>query len=339
MSSSFAADTMLQAAEQMEAKFDGTPATVRRFLIRIRVRARGANWMPVCSYTLENGETKNLLTDDVAFTSEQLLQMHNERQDFNLRVKSDEMFIFIFESCTEAFQELLLKNLPVDDGPLAYKLIIDLSKSLSPLAAQLPRAAVKQNGLSRLPASRRKNNGDIPIFLQKSYHMINTCDPKIASWSEDGKSLIVKDIDVFASDVLPKFFKHNNFASFVRQLNFYGFRKIKADPLKEGTLIKVSVDSKHWMFRHENFQQGRPELLVQIRKANQTPSPDHDLENLRSDFEEYKQRMAAMSVEISNLTAMVKRLQDRVGIGFAYDPVEGTNSVMDKAQKRRKVES
>ena len=49
------------------------------------------------------------------------------------------------------------------------------------------------------------------------------CPSDIGGWSENGDTFIVKDMEAFAN-LLPKFFKHKNFRSFVRQLNFYGFR-------------------------------------------------------------------------------------------------------------------
>lgn len=44
-------------------------------------------------------------------------------------------------------------------------------------------------------------------------------------WSDDGRSFIVVDEDEFAKTLIPELFKHNNYASFVRQLNMYGFHK------------------------------------------------------------------------------------------------------------------
>ena len=43
----------------------------------------------------------------------------------------------------------------------------------------------------------------------------------LISWNYNGTSFIVADAIDFARDVLPKYFKHNNYSSYIRQLNMY----------------------------------------------------------------------------------------------------------------------
>ena len=39
-------------------------------------------------------------------------------------------------------------------------------------------------------------------------------------WSTNGDTIVIKDMKLFAEEVIPTAYKHNNFSSFVRQLNF-----------------------------------------------------------------------------------------------------------------------
>lgn len=50
----------------------------------------------------------------------------------------------------------------------------------------------------------------------------------VVSWGPHGDCFVVKDMNEFTKSILPRMFKHSNFASFVRQLNKYDFHKVRS---------------------------------------------------------------------------------------------------------------
>ena len=58
-------------------------------------------------------------------------------------------------------------------------------------------------------------------FINNLYDLLNNGEEGVR-WSHDGSSFHVTNPTVFSSDVLPRYFKHNKYTSFIRQMNVYG---------------------------------------------------------------------------------------------------------------------
>ncbi|KAK6623967.1 hypothetical protein RUM44_010824 [Polyplax serrata] len=107
---------------------------------------------------------------------------------------------------------------------------------------------------------------NVPAFLIKLWKLVN--DPEtdeLICWSESNLSFIIHQPARFARELLSMYYKHNNMASFIRQLNMYGFHKI----VSESGGLK---NDKDWMeFAHQCFIKDHPYLLENIKRKLPNP--------------------------------------------------------------------
>ncbi|XP_049516852.1 heat shock factor protein-like isoform X2 [Dermacentor silvarum] len=102
---------------------------------------------------------------------------------------------------------------------------------------------------------------NVPAFLVKLWKLVEDekCNDLI-SWSSTGRSFIIHNQTQFAKELLPLYFKHNNMASLIRQLNMYGFRKVAN--IDQG----LRSDREGIEFFHNFFIRGQECLLEFIKR-------------------------------------------------------------------------
>ncbi|CAO3639058.1 unnamed protein product [Mucor hiemalis] len=101
-------------------------------------------------------------------------------------------------------------------------------------------------------------------FVNKLYKMLEDLSiQNLISWSEKGDLFSVSNPTAFSKSVLPQYFKHNNWQSFVRQLNMYGFHKVN-DMIHSN----LTSDSQTWEFKHPHFRRGEIEDLQNIKRKS-----------------------------------------------------------------------
>ncbi|XP_061846591.1 heat shock factor protein 2 isoform X3 [Colius striatus] len=151
---------------------------------------------------------------------------------------------------------------------------------------------VKKEETHRTDATSSGSTSWTPSAPQQSHKHCN----------QNGQSFLVLDEQRFAKEILPKYFKHNNMASFVRQLNMYGFRKVV--PIDSG-IVKVERDGPV-EFQHPYFKQGREDLLEHIkRKVSSKPEENkisqEDLSKIISNAEKVQIKQETIESRLSAL--------------------------------------
>ncbi|WVZ18871.1 hypothetical protein V8G54_006193 [Vigna mungo] len=166
-------------------------------------------------------------------------------------------------------------------------------ESLQKVKAKEPNKVGFENGIVLMKEEDDDVEWGPQPFVKKILKMVEdeSLNP-IVSWGEGRCSFVVWNSAKFSKTILPNYFKHSNFSSFLRQLNNYGFKK---------------VNPKRWEFACEGFQPGKRHLLKNIVRRGRKNKLCN--EQLQGEVEELKKEKNVLALEILKLTQRLKDSQ------------------------------
>jgi hypothetical protein len=116
------------------------------------------------------------------------------------------------------------------------------------------------------PATPITAPGRIPNFPAKMYAILSRKDlSDIITWLPHGRSWKVLKPREFEVKVIPTYFEHSKFSSFIRQANGWGFRRI------------ISKGADRNSYYHELFLRARPHLIKLMRRPPPSSKPLADV--------------------------------------------------------------
>lgn len=122
--------------------------------------------------------------------------------------------------------------------------------------------------------------------------------------------------------------------------SFYGFRKIKSDPLRIRD-AEADIEAKYWRFRHEKFLKGRPELLSEIKKSSHTEAAEkQEVDALKNEVKDLKEKLESTTRNMEKLASMVEimmKSQQSQHEMLKLHQAHQNQYVQDGISKKRKV--
>ena len=160
------------------------------------------------------------------------------------------------------------------------------------------------------------------------------------SWDTEGKKIVISDVTKLCKDILPKFYKHRNYSSFIRQLNLYGFHKSKGiiDNLEiyehetfNKNITKEEIKQITKKARHNQMVKNLDTYInsnkeEELKEKDSLPLPeDKVLDYLTIKVEENNKNSVETLKKIEELKKEVKALNDEL---LQYKEVLNSNKIV-----------
>ncbi|KAI8371778.1 HSF-type DNA-binding-domain-containing protein [Radiomyces spectabilis] len=150
-------------------------------------------------------------------------------------------------------------------------------------------------------------------FIKKLYTMID--DPNIEHlirWSSNGNYFIILDEAEFSKSILPRYFKHDNWGNFVRQLNMYDFHNVNHLLSRSSSKgPKDIIPEAAYAFQHPLFYRDGHGDSQNIRRKT-SAAPPQLRQNRRSSSSQYEPTRSTLRQRLENSVGNMNRDLERL---------------------------
>lgn len=229
-----------------------------------------------------------------------------------------------------------LQDLPeIMESSKSYKLTSKPSNSTRSRAKKRNRTELEESSKSTGLASSQKK---LPNFVSSLRIILHDSPKSIISWSRDGSAFYIYDKKTFTKNIQTKYYQSTSFSSFVRQLNFYQFKKVSNDEVKKR--LKPKRNSNTLLcFHHPHFHRDKPEMMhLIVRKVNQTAT-DREMVNLKEKYSTLAEKFEDVLKHVAKLSKQVEFLQSRLDGKNGIKNGLSLNIPLEQKQVKRKRRS
>eukprot|EP00917_Polyrhabdina_sp_WS-2016_P000533 GHVP01001221.1.p1 GENE.GHVP01001221.1~~GHVP01001221.1.p1 ORF type:complete len:266 (-),score=45.18 GHVP01001221.1:889-1686(-) len=156
----------------------------------------------------------------------------------------------------------------------------------------------KEANLVQQDFVKKVSKREIPKFIKKLHYIIDKETENGISWCREGRAIEIYDKDRFESVFLPKYYKHKNINSFIKQLSIHDFKRME-DPSLYNTLV----------YENDFFRKDHPEYLCFIERSGIKKKDLNKSETLRPILSTLEEGQKELHREIRGLSEKMGKLE------------------------------